>query len=131
MPTTFGRKLTNGFQSIGKKLGKINAQTLGRKFVNSASKIDGIVQRVGGMAMLVEPELAPMIGSGMALSHATNTAIQSGSALAKKRGGNSKELERFAADYGHAKNQYSQLGKRNSLEKPQPIRSAEPQLDFA
>ena len=83
------------------------------------SKIDGIVQRVGGMAMIVEPELAPMLDSGMASFHATNTAIQSGSFLAKKQRNNNKELGRFAADNKHTKDQYSQLGKRNSLERPQ------------
>lgn len=130
MPT-FGRKLANGFQTLGRKLKKIDGQTIGRKITNSAARIDNVVQRVGGIAMLVEPELAPAIGAGMALSHATNSAVQSGAALAKKKGDNSAEVERFAADYGHAKGQYSQMGKRNSLERPQSIRSTEPQLDFA
>lgn len=130
MPT-FGKKITTGFQTLGRKLKKIDAQTIGRKITNTASKIDGVVQRVGGIAMLVEPELAPAIGAGMALSHATNSAIQSGSALAKRKGDNSAEVARFASDYGHAKGQYSQLGQRNGLERPQSIRSTEPQLDFA
>ena len=129
MPS-FGRKLTSGFQTIGRKLKKIDGQTIGRKLTNTASKIDGVVQRIGGIAALVEPELAPAIGAGMALSHATNSAIQSGSALAKKKGDNSAEIERFAADYGHAKGQYAQMGQRNGLER-MPIRSTEPTLDFA
>jgi len=128
--TAFGRKLTNGFQTIGRKLKKIDGQTIGRKITNTASKIDGAVQRIGGIAMLVEPELAPAIGAGMALSHATNAAVQSGAALAKKKGDNSAQIERFAADYGHAKGQYSQMGQRNGLEK-MSIRSTEPTLDFA
>lgn len=129
MPS-FGKKLTNGFQTIGRKLKKIDGQTIGRKITNTASKLDGVVQRVGGIAMLVEPELAPVVGAGMALSHATNAAVQSGSALAKKKGDNSAEIERFAADYGHAKGQFSQMGQRNGLER-MPIRSTEPTLDFA
>jgi hypothetical protein len=129
MPS-FGRKLTSGFQTIGRKLKKIDGQTIGRKVTNTASKVDGVVQRVGGIAMLVEPKLAPAIGSGMALSHATNAAVQSGAALAKKKGDNSAEIERFAADYGHAKSQYGQMGQRNGLER-MPIRSTEPVFDFA
>ena len=130
MPT-FGRKLTTGFQTLGRKLKKIDGQTIGRKITNTAGRIDGIVQRVGTIASLVEPELAPAFQQGMQLSHATNSAIQSGSALAKKKGDNTAQLDRFAADYAHAKGQYSQLGQRNGLERPQPIRSTEPSLDFA
>ena len=129
MPS-FGRKLTNGFQTIGRKLKKIDGQTIGRKLTNTANKIDGVVQRVGTIASLVEPELAPAFQSAMQASHATNSAIQSGSALAKKKGDNTKELERFAADYGHAKGQYAQMGQRNGLER-MPIRSTEPVFDFA
>lgn len=130
MPS-FGRKLTSGFQTIGRKLKKIDGQTIGRKITNSASKIDDVVQRVGGVAMIVEPELAPAIGAGMALSSATNSAIQSGSALSKKKGDNTAELDKFAGDYAKAKGQYAQLGQRNGLERPQRIRSTESSLDFA
>ena len=128
MPS-FGRKLTSGFQTLGRKLKKIDAQTIGRKFTNTASKIDGVVQRVGAIASLVEPELAPAFQSGMALSNATNNAIQSGAMLSKKKGDNTQQLDRFVADYAHMKGQVNQA--RNGLERPQPIRSTEPSLDFA
>ncbi len=81
--------------------------------------------------MLVEPELAPAIGAGMALSHATNSAIQSGTALALKKGNNDVEINRFVADYGHAKGQYSQLGQRNGLERPAVMPRNEPAMQFA
>lgn len=128
MSPSFGRKLTSGFQTLGRKLKKIDGQTIGRKITNTASKIDGVVQRVGAIASLIEPELAPAFQQGMQLSNATNSAIQSGSALAKKKGDNTQQLDRFVADYSHAKGQYGQA--RNSLERPQPIRSTE-SLDFA
>ncbi len=127
----FGRKLQSGFQTIGRKLGKVDAQTLGRKITNTAGRVDGVVQKVGGIAMLVEPELAPAIGAGMALSHATNAAIQSGTALALKKGDNQAELDRFVADYGQAKGQYNQLGQRNGLERPAVMPRNEPSMRFA
>ena len=128
MPS-FGKKISSGFQTLGRKLNKVDAQTIGRKITNTAGRVDGVVQRLGGIAMLVEPELAPAIGAGMALSHATNSAIQSGSALAKKKGDNTAQLDRFVGDYAHMKGQVNQA--RNGLERPQPIRSTEPQFNFA
>ncbi len=128
MPS-FGRKLTNGFQTLGRKLKKIDAQTIGRKITNTAGKIDGVVQRVGAIASLIEPELAPAFQQGMQLSNATNNAIQSGASLSKKKGDNIAQLDRFVADYSHLKNQTSQV--RNGLERPVSIRSTDPSLDFA
>ncbi len=130
MAVSFGRKLSAGFQTIGRKLKKIDGQTIGRKITNTAGRVDNVVQRVGGIVSLVEPELAPAVGGLMAVSHATNSAVQSGSALAKKKGDNTAELERFAADYGHAKGQYSQLGQRNGIERP-AVRRMEPSFEFA
>ena len=132
MPT-FGRKIVNGFQTMGRKLKKVDAQTLGRKITNSAGRVDGIVQRVGTIASLIEPELAPAFQSAMQVSHATNQGIQSGTALALKKGDNSREIDRFVADYGHAKGQYGQVGQaiRNGNERPSVMPREGPTLDFA
>ena len=91
----FGRKARSDFNKFGKKLGV--RKDFGKKLVGAVEKAGSVVGRVADVAMLVNPELAPLAMGVKGISRQAGGLAKSGVALTGKRPDLTKIGEQIAS----------------------------------
>jgi hypothetical protein len=91
----FGRKARSDFNKFAKKLGV--KRDFGKKLVSGIEKAGSVVSRVADVAMLVNPELAPLALGVKGVASQAGGLAKSGVALTGKRPDLAKIGEQIAS----------------------------------
>lgn len=108
----FGKKASKDFSKFAKKLGV--KRDFGKKLVGAVEKAGSVVGRVADVAMLVNPELAPLAMGVKGISKQAGGLAQSGVSLTGKRPNLAKIGEQIASVKQSAKDI------KGGLQRPKP-----------
>lgn len=111
MPS-FGRKIDRNFGKFAKKMGI--KHNFGKKLVSGLSKAGSVVSRIADVAMLVNPELAPLALGVKSLAKQAPGLGKSAVALTGKR----PDLEKISGELEQFKQTAKETAK--SLQKKKP-----------
>lgn len=114
----FGRKATKDFNRFAKKLGV--KRDFGKKLVGAVEKAGSVAGRIADVAMLVNPELAPLAMGVKGISSQAGGLARSGVALTGKR----PDLEKIGEQIESVKQSAKDIKKGASmLQRKKPTES--------